>query len=343
MDFREKRYRRAVFQRFYTFHLRYRSHPGGVYFALPALARHHGWDEEQRAWAAFLNGNTQNPITTSLLMEAGDHPGKADQVLTFWRANYDRLAWDTDRRYHKARLDTAVAGYLHLTRGGQGAYWRKAAVDGWPGVWAAATAIPTMGRLSAWSYLEYVRLLVTDVPDADTLLLADRDGSRSHRNGLCLVTGRDEWMWWDRNPGFDGNYPRDLVDELATEGESLLAEARRRNPGHPHVGYLTLESALCTYKSWHRPRRRYPNVYMDMMYDRLRLAESRFGDRFGPIWQARRDTLPPHLRLEDTPNDPGCVPVKQDHYLATGEVIMMERDWPCFTNRFADTVAAGLG
>jgi len=35
MDFRELKYRREVFLRFYEFHLKYKSHPGGVYFAMP--------------------------------------------------------------------------------------------------------------------------------------------------------------------------------------------------------------------------------------------------------------------------------------------------------------------
>lgn len=336
MDFRRPELRREVWQRFYSFHLRHRSHPGAVYYVLPALAQAHRWDAEQRAWAAFLNGNTQNPVTTALLMAAGNHPRYAEQVLGYWREHYAELAWDTDRRYHKARFDVSVASYLDLTRVGQVAYWRRAAAAGWPGVWAAATAVATMGRLSAWSYLEYVKLLgVGDVPDADTLLLGDRDGSRSHRNGLALVLGMDDWIWWDRNPDFDGRYSRGVLAELEDGGSSLLEEALRRNPGHPDVGYLTLESALCTYKSWHRPRRRYPNVYNDLLHDRLRQAEARFGRRFDVIWQARRDTLPRPLLLEDNPDDPGCVPLKQNWYLETGEVIMMDVDWPCFSNGFS--------
>jgi hypothetical protein len=343
LDFRRPQYRREVFIRFYTFHLRYASHPGGVYYALPALADAYGWDTEQRAWAAFLNGNTQNPVTTALLMAAGDHPRHADQVLGFWRTHYGQLGWDTDRRYHKARLDTAITGYLALTgaAGGQHAYWKTAAADGWAGVWRAATAIPTMGRLSAWSYLEYLRILGLDIPDADTLLLGDRDGSRSHRNGLCLVLGLDDWMWWDRNPGFDGRYPPDLLQQLERDGAALLAEARTRLPHHPHLGYLTLESALCTYKSWHRPNRRYPGVYNDLLYDRLRHAQRRFGDRFDVLWQARAAALPAHMRLECDLRDPGCVPAKQNWYLNTGEIVNMHHEWPCFANGFADRVAAG--
>lgn len=340
-DFRERRYRREVWLRFYAFHLRYRAHPGAVYYALPHMADARGWDAEQRAWAAFLNANTQNPVTTSLLMTAGDRPALADRVLDYWRRNYPLLSWDTDRRHHKARLDRAVAGYLDLTRGGQQAYWRAAARAGWAGCWSAATAVPTMGRLSAWSYLEYVKVLgVADIPDADTLLLGDRDGSRSHRNGLCLVLGLDDWIWWDRNPGFAGLYPDDLLGELEKQAAGLLDEARARTDS-PDVGYLTMESALCTYKSWHRPRRRYPNVYNDLLFDRLRAAEARFGRRFGDLWDARRAALPPHLRLEDSPRDPGCVAAKQNHYLTTGQVIMMDREWSCFANDFALAVERG--
>jgi hypothetical protein len=344
MDFRRRDLRREVFLRAYEFTLRYRSHPGGVYYALPHMADALGWDPEQRAWAAFLNGNTQNPVTTLLLMTAGSRPRDAAAVLDYWRANYGDLAWDTDRRHHKARLDVAVLGYLDLTAGDQVDYWSRAAGGGWAGCWAAALAVPTMGRLSAWSYLEYVRLLgvaAPTIPDADTLMLADRDGSRSHRNGLALVTGHDDWIWWKANPRFDGHYTPAMIERLEEAGTSLLAEARRRTPRHPDVGYLTLESALCTYKSWHRPNRRYPGVYNDLLHDRIRHAETRHGHRFAVLWEARQRALPTALRLEDNPNDPGAVPAKQNWYRETGEVIVMDLDWPCFTNGFTAKVEAG--
>lgn len=341
-DFRLRGFRREVFLRFYLFHLRHRAHPGCVYFALPALAEARSWDGEQRAWAAFLNANTQNPVTTSLLMSVADHPRKSAKLLAYWKENYTRLAWDTDRRHHKSQLDLAVAGYKELTRKGQERYWRDAAAYGWPGVWEAATAIPTLGRLSAWSYAEYLRILLGDLPDADHLMLDDRAGSRSHRNGLLLVLGRDELMWWKPNPTFNGVYPRELLEEINAESFRLLDDARARATGSSRkdVGFLTMESALCTYKSWHRPRRRYPGVYADMMYDRLRHAERIHGHQFGELWDARKKALPKILRLEDNPNDPGCVPAKQNWYLETGEVIQMHEDHPEFANGFSKNVDA---
>lgn len=342
LDFRKPEYRREVFHHFYQFHLRYRSHPGGVYYVLPHIAAQHEWDAEQRAWCAFLNGNTQNPVTTLLLMAAGDRPAKADAVLKYWRTHYTTLTWDTDRRHHKARFDVAVAGYRTLTGTSQERYWRGAAAGGWSSCWEHALAIPTMGRLSAWSYLEYVKILgVADIPQPDTLMLDDKFGSRSHRNGLLLLMGLDDLVWWKNNPDFHGNYDRTLYGELELEGGRLLAEARAYDPGNPDIGYLTLESALCTWKSWHRPNRRYPGVYNDLLYDRLKSAEARHGHRFGEIWDARRRALPAHMRLEDTPGDPGAVPMKQNHYLTTGEVIGMDYDWPYFANSLRPRIDSG--
>lgn len=344
-DFRLPAYRREVFLRFYAFHLRYRAHPGGVYYLLPHLAQVHGWDLEQRLWFAFINGNTQHPLTSWLLWRAGPSPARAEAMLAAWRDNYPALAFDTDRRHHKAQLHRATRGYLALLGGRpQADYWHRAAEGGWAGLWQAALAIPTFGRLSAWSFLEYLRLAGIGT-DADSLLLEDRDGSRSHRNGLALVCGRDDLDWHASNPGFDGHYSPAVLSDLALAGEELLAEAKRRavgQPWAPDVTRLTLESALCTYKSWHRPNRRYPNVYNDLAYDRIRQAEHAWPSTdFGWAWEARRQALPAYLRLEDCPNDPGCVPVKQNHYRLTGQVVMMDRDHSCFRNDFNDAVAAG--
>jgi hypothetical protein len=48
----------------------------------------------------------------------------------------------------------------------------------------------------------------------------------------------------------------------------------------------------------------------------------------------RKDCLPIHLRQEDTPGDPGLSKEKQNHYLSTGQVIMMDKEWNCFDNDF---------
>lgn len=344
-DLRRPEYRREVFQRFYAFHLRHRSHPGGVYYLMPYLADQLGWDAEERMWYAFLNGNTQHPVTSLLLFNASHgRPAGSARMLEFYQDNYERLAFDTDRRHHKKNLPAAVGSYRALIGDApQADRWAWAASHGWDQVWEEATRIVSFGRLSAWSYIEYLRIMGVDT-DAASLLLGDRDGSRSHRNGLCIVTGRDAWDWHASNPAFDGRYPPDLLDELAFEGERLLAEARHRGADEPYAGditRLTLESALCTYKSWHRPNRRYPNVYNDMLYDRLRRAEEAWPDQDLTIfWEARAASLPPYLRLEDRPYDPGVAPVKQNWYRTTGETVMMGHEDPELWSGFDRAVEA---
>jgi len=341
-DFRKPEYRREIFLRFYAWSLKYQSFPGGVHYVLPHVARELDLDEEQRAWLAFLNGNTQNPVTTLLLFGAAPRPEDSDKAVAFLNEHWGALQWDTDRRYHKAKFPRACAGYRALTGAGQARYWRK---GDWDSCWERALAIPTMGRLSAWSYLEYLRILGLPVPDADTLMLQDISGSRSHRNGLCLVSGHEGWISDHQLGSYGGRYSPGMIRKLESEGARLLGDARDlvRTLGWDDraLGYLSLESALCTFKSWHKPNRRYPGVYNDMLYDRIRHGEIKFGRRFDLLWEARRTAFPPRLLLEDSPLDPGCVPVKQNWFLEHGEVINMTEEWPCFANGFESAVAQG--
>lgn len=319
-DWRLRENRREAFQRFYSFHLRYQTHPGCVYFALPAIARHYSLDNEQRAWLAWLNGNTQNPAMSLLLLqESGFTVDRWRDAVAFWNDNFKAMDWDTDRRYQKGKFGEATEAYVKGLEYGAAGDWLYASSDGWESAWAYAKSLPHYGRLSAWSGLEYARILLgTDVPDIGSWMLEDKSGSRSHRNGIATVMGHDAWHWKDEP------FMLDMIPELEAFADDLLEEAGNRAAGQDHyqdIGRLSMESALCTYKGWHKPNRRYPNVYADMMYERLRKAEARFPNHsFQVLWSAREQALPAWLRLEDNLYDPGLVPAKQNHYLETGEI-----------------------
>ena len=374
-DWRLPEHRREAFMRSYLHSLRFANFPGAVYFALPHMAEALGWDTEQRYWAAWLNANTQNPVTTLLLMEAGSYPYQWDEVAAYQYQNFHTLAWDTDRRHFKTSrvFSRALHEYREImdTAGSQSKYW--AGVRDWDDAWRRMAALPYMGRLSAWSGLEYMRLLGDQpIPDADTLLLGDASGSRSHRNALALLHGDDHLLHDPQlNPGFTGKWAPDYVAELGKLGADLLSEAKDRTQakvatsrvpaqaktttaeqsmqhtqakqGTVEPSYLTLESGLCSFKSFFKKNRRYPNVYSDMMHERLRWAEARHGDRFGVLWDARKAALPPYLRLEDTPGDPGLKPVKQNLFRETGEVLLLghEPEWPDMWSTFDQNVADG--
>jgi hypothetical protein len=352
-DFRQPEYRREVFFRFYEFHLRYRSHPGAVYYVIPFLSERFGWDMEARLWFAFLNGNTQNPITSFIIFSR--FPTLTAPGLEEWfRANYQRLSFDTDRRHQKRDFIKSVECYRKLIKpfGGSQELYFRSAFSGeekedfrrtWKRVYAG---FETFARLSTFSYLEYLRIVGLPIV-CDQLFLEDLSGSKSHRNGLARILGRDDLDWHDSNPnGFSGQYRKEVMEWLKMEGDMLINTAARRFSPFDFardVNFFTLESAFCTYKSWHRPNRRYPNCYNDMFYNRILTAEKSFPELDLSIFrEARREKLPSHLRLEDNPNDSGLSPDKQNHYLLTGQVIMMDREWSCFENDYNKRVRSGL-
>lgn len=329
-DWRLPENRREHFQRLYSFHLKYGTNPGCVYHLMPSVAAALDMDEDQRAWLVWLNGNTQNMVTSLLLFEAAPTHKDWAKAVAFWDENFTKLEWDTDRRHQKSKFGVATEQWFWEYGHQPAKAWLQHSE--WADAWRFSKGQPYMGRLSAWSMLEYARILLgPQVPDADTLLLDDLDGSRSHRNGLGLVAGFESTYWEPGDVELLG-----VTQNLQELGSSLLAEAHERNPGHPDVGYLTLESALCTYKSHFKPNRRYPNVYADMMYQRIKKGEARFGHQFDLLWESRKHNIPSYLRLEDNPRDPGLTPVKQNWFLEHGEVPMMSWDYPDMRNGFDD-------
>lgn len=331
-DWRLPENRREAFQRFYTFHLTYRTHPGCVYFMLPAISAMLGMTDADKAWLVWLNGNTENPVTTWLLLQAAPHASDWRRAVDYWNDHYSALQWDTDRRHQKSKFGIATERWAASTGTAHPEEQWLAHAGTWREEWAYAVGQPYMGRLSAWSMLEYARILLPGIPDADDLMLDDRSGSTSHRDGLAVVAGYDaaHWKW-------DDVEDRDLLPRLQELGVSLLDEARVRNPYSPDVCNLTLESTLCTYKSWHKRNRRYPNVYADMLADRIRHAEkcpTLPSELMAPLWQVRALALPEYLRCESVPGDPGLCREKQNYYLDHGVPVNMHRMFPDMDNDF---------
>lgn len=334
---------RESFQRSYTFSLELLNFPGMVYSMMPPLAD--GWelDQDERAWMAWLNGNTQNVVTTYLIMEHGGarHPRDWKKAVDFVDKHFKALEWDTDRRHQKAKFGQATEQWFMDYGYHPAEQWAAASTSGQI-AFKHAMSHPFMGRISAWSFMEFARILLPFIPDVDGWYLGE-SSSRSHRNALAKLYGFDDAWSWDKE---QADLPEILgiMGDLHDLAEDLLYEAQRRNSvpatcwqcdgrgcgscrdigqwmdTHPHVSRLTMESALCTWKSWHKPDRRYPNVYADMMYRRIRKAEARMGYDLQVLWDIRRNTLPRWARLEDNPGDLGLHPTKQNWYRENGEV-----------------------
>jgi hypothetical protein len=347
LDFRQPQYRREVFLNFYGFHLKYKAHPGAVYYTMPYISWALNYTQEQKLWMAFINGCSQNIVTTkTILDEFPDVTAYNHKDFNKWfREHYTKLGWDTDRRYVKNKLEEVIEHYIAKLDGRtQYEYFEQAMgtqdpYTNFENLWQNVMSnFHTFGRLATFSYLEYLRIVGLNL-DCNSLFLDDIDGSKSHRNGLCKVLGRDDLDWYQKgNPNFTGYTPQQ-IEWLKTEGELLLNDAKEKfkdEPFYNDISYFTLESTLCCYKSWHRPNRRYPNVYNDMFYGRIVNAEKKWAKQkdFSIFWEARKKYLPTKLRLEDNWQDCGLKPEKQNHYLNTGQVIMMDDEYPYFVNQF---------
>ena len=83
--------------------------------------------EEERLWILYLNGCTQNIITTFILFKhfPDIRIADPDEMSKFVGDNWYKLQWDMDRRYTKAKLGDMVKNYKELTQGNQITYFYK--------------------------------------------------------------------------------------------------------------------------------------------------------------------------------------------------------------------------
>lgn len=343
MDFRNPRYRREVFLRFLEFQLKYKGHSGAIYYALQGIFEELSLTKEQRYWFTFINGCSQNVMTSFVIFNNFPDLHNLDlkKLENWYNENYKKISWDTDRRYTKNKFIACVENYkTNLNNDDQETFFEKYlcktpnAAFNFDRLWKKVTGeFYTFGRVASFSYLRMLSVSGLNF-EPGSLFMHEIDGSKSHRNGLCKVLGRDDLDWTRENKLFT-KYEKSTLDWLEEEGKILLKEAKERFP-HPDLNYLTLESALCSYKGWFRKNRRYPGVYNDILHDRIKNAEQVWVGHadFSVFWKIREKVLPEHLRVECNSKDPGYCKEKQNYFRETGKIINMDKDWECFKNEF---------
>jgi hypothetical protein len=171
----------------------------------------------------------------------------------------------------------------------------------YPELWARMSQVVSFGRLSTFSYLEYVKIMGWGA-DCDDLMFGNLDGSRSHRNGMLMLLGLDHLVMDKRaNTGVKGYKDlKGLARQLTDYAQEYLYDFREENPGVPNVGNFTLESNLCTFKNGFYGRR-FPGVYADMAWDRIVWADEHGLQRHTKIFkEIRLDSLPEWLLIEVT-------------------------------------------
>ena len=304
-DYRLPENRLAYFTDLYDMNLIHGVMPGLVYLYMPEMAERFRWDDEEKLWFATLNGFTQNPITSFRIMgELPECPKADDALINFdiwFNSNWETLNFDSDRLKNKRNTVAGIKSYARLVAehgGYQTMLWD--AGQSYADAWGKANSIHSFGRLSTFSYLEYVKIMGFGAQCTD-LMFSDFDGSRSHRNGALFLNGRDDLVFDKRaDNGFAGKYDRfhAMCDWLLTQSNSFLREFARLHPDVPDVGYFTLESQYCQFKNGFF-KRRYPGVYADMAWDRIKWYDERgFSDLTEPFKAIRAAHLPEWLREE---------------------------------------------
>lgn len=303
-DYRLPENRMEFFTKLYAMNLEQGVMPGLVYLYMPALAKRFGWSDENKLWFAFLNGMTQNPITSLIMMKQIPFcpaPGSShiDAFERWFNHHWANLQFDTDRRYQKVDTVKAIHRYAALVD----QYGSQVAMltGSYKELWKRVEEYVSFGRMSAFSYLEYVQIMGFGA-DCTDLMFRDKSGSRSHRNGMLLLHGFDNLVWDKRaKNGCTGKYTDfpAMCTQMEDRAQQMLSGYRKVFPDLPNVSNFTLESNLCTFKN-HFFARRYPGVYADMAYDRILWAEAhRWSDVAKIFREIRQEHLPEWL-LDET-------------------------------------------
>lgn len=302
-DYRKIENRYRYFDKLYELNLTHGIMPGLVYLYMPALADTNNWGDDDKLWFAFINGMTQNPITSFRIMQKLPEVPPAGAALTGFKewfdSEWETLQFDTDRRYQKKDTVQAIKTYARLVadHGGQvNMLTNKPYQELWSLV---RNQYHSFGRLSSFSYLEYVYLNGFGA-DCDDLLFNDKSGSKSHRNGMMFFMGRDDMVWDKRlDNGFDGKYESfdKMCSWLDKKSCDIISNFKRNNPSVKNVNNFTLESNLCTFKN-HFFGHRYPGVYADMAWERILWADSRGLQDVTRVFKDIRTKLPEWLRDE---------------------------------------------
>lgn len=299
-DYRLKENRKEYFSALYKMNLEHKVMPGLVYLYLPELAKRFDWDVEQELWFATINGFTQNPITSLRILQQLPRCPPAGATLskfdTWFNDNWDTLNFDSDRVKNKRNTVAGIKSYAELVS--QYAGYQSLLLhpeQSYANVWGKASSIHSFGRLSTFSYLEYVKITGYGVDCAD-LMFEDFDGSRSHRNGALFLQGMDHLVFDKRaDNGFDGKYANfiGMCGWLSAKSDEFL-----KTVDHPDANYFTLESQYCQFKNGFF-KRRYPGVYADMAWDRIKWYDERGLSELTTIFKdIRSECLPEWLREE---------------------------------------------
>jgi hypothetical protein len=280
-------------------------------------------NDEERIWFAWLYGNTyQLPTAWVLKNEFPDFELATVDRITQWNSrNYKRLRYQTDTKWNKGHLPAMFASYQQFIgkqsqRERLESFYGDTEEQSFENLWEVLKgSLHKFGRYSTWFYLQHLRHTAGIRVEPTSLMLSDYDGSRSHRNGLHLALGEDNY--------YDQKLSSQHYATLESRAREILEETKIRFPELANqVDFFTMETCLCSFKKIFRVNHgRYLGYYLDRQSDEIRLAESDgwYGIDWDVLWQARNETI--DLRLD---HQRGIDKEKFTYFVNSGKIENLE-------------------
>lgn len=315
--------RQETFLRWWLYQLRTFDCDPAIY-AMKYIIRRLELNVEQRYWFCWIYANTyQLPTAWVIFNEFPDFENTPVDRLDKWcKANKARLPYQKDQKWLRGCLGETFASYKANIGGcdTQDEFFQMflgnvapiSNRDNSTRVWTMVTkGFHKFGRYTAWFYLQALKE-VCGLPLEPTSLMLDSDASATHRAGLCLALGRDEWA--AKGTKFDSRMLRELDDGAA----GLLTRAKAF-PGLSRLpvgaDYFSMETSLCAFKKlFRREQGRYLGFYLDRFAEDITKTASCDwpGINWDLLWDARNECLLPEL------NNSGVAKSKYDLFLDYG-------------------------
>ena len=249
-------------------------------------------NQEQKLWIAWIYGTTYHlPTTWVIWNEFPDMELVGLERLREWNNNnYKRLRYQTDTKWNKGHLPAQFESYKQWVGDKtQREAFQEFIAPGSPKLsfnllWDEVKGkFHKFGRYSTWFYLQTLKQCCGLQIEPTSLMLEDYDGSRSHRNGLIMALGLDDW--------YDKKLNNDQLGYLDSHSYTILEEVRQE---FPNTDYFDMETCLCSFKKLFRVKHgRYLGYYLDRQAEEISQCEKDgwYGIDWQPLWDARKETL----------------------------------------------------
>ena len=294
-DYRLKENRKDAFLYWCYWSLKYKDCDPALWL-LNYLFNRYEHNIEQKYWIAWIYGTTYHLHTAWIIWnEFPDFELVDLERLKDWNNNnYKRLRYQTDTKYNKGFLPQQFESYRdfidnksqrNVFKVYQGKYnlLRSKIIKNFY----------KFGRYSTWFYMQTLKDCVGLQVLPNDLVLSDKSGSKSHRNGLCFALGKDDWV--------NKNLSNDCVSFLEYEAKDLQLKLEKKY--QVKIDLYQMETCLCSFKKiFRRSRGRYLGYYLDRQAEEIKQVEKDGwnGIDWSVFWDGRNETL--EKKLSDSKN-----------------------------------------